>query len=409
MKEKRIIDKDLYSLDDIENLKVNFMYNSHHIYTENNQLVINIKKEINEIDGVIEAKRYARTDAIILNNILTFLTGSLFTVYQKKSSEININQNSEKYDNNFCFNYQGNNYYEDLKKILGKISNKDDKYLIITLLDRWRKSLFLLELVESDDLYDEAFLSYFHILELLANENNKIKKQNNLPIRKKLLNFLESYGLFDKKTKELVRKLINLRNEIAHGKLTYKDLHTWPLPAFLNITNSTAYNLLYEIQILSAKAISNFLGIGLWEKAWQEIHDGLPFGNGIYNNILKEYDGFNFLDLKDKYKFDLEGLFEFYLNNHSRINISKMENILFEFLFSEEYAKEYDEVLLLVSVILADSKNKKLSSKAKQKFRVLFRGIEVTSFSNIKDIYSYMLEYGIELKWFYKWLKHFDK
>lgn len=267
MKKNKIAYIDLYSLEHIEDLKVNFIYSSHHIYTENNQLVINTKKEINEIDGIIEVKRYARTDTIVLNNILTFLTGHLFTIYEISSSEININKIQENYKNNFYFKFQDNNYYDDLNRIFEKINNDDDKYLIITLLDRWRKSLYLLELVESDDLYDEAFLSYFHILEILANENNKLRTQHNLPIRKKLMNFLEDYGLLDKKTEELIKKVIKLRNEIAHGKLTYKDLHNWPLPAFLNITNSTAYNLLYEIQILSARAISSFLGISLWERA----------------------------------------------------------------------------------------------------------------------------------------------
>ncbi|WP_436882371.1 hypothetical protein [Staphylococcus gallinarum] len=398
--------KDLYSLENIENLNVNFIFNSHHIYTENKRLVIIANKEINEIDRLIEVKRYARADTIILNNILTFFTGHLFTIYERDSSEINLNQNSDNYKNEFYFKVQDNNYYEDLKKLIEKMNNKNDKYLIITLLDRWRKSLFLLQLVESDDLYDEAFLSYFHILELLSNENNKLKKFNNLPIKSKLMNFLDDYGLFDKKTEELGRKLIKLRNQIAHGKLTYKDLHTWPLPAFLNITNSTAYNLLYEIQILSARAISRFLDIGLWETAWKEIYDDLPFGIDIYNNIINEYNGFNFLDIKHKYKLNLGNLFEFYLKNHNRININKMENILFEFLSNKKLLKN-DEILLLVSLILTESKNEIIRNKAKQKFQFLFKNIEITSFSNIKDIYSYMLEYGIRLKWFYDWLKSY--
>ncbi|PNZ10404.1 hypothetical protein CD106_12755, partial [Staphylococcus xylosus] len=67
MKKNKIAYIDLYSLEHIEDLKVNFIYSSHHIYTENNQLVINTKKEINEIDGIIEVKRYARTDTIVLN------------------------------------------------------------------------------------------------------------------------------------------------------------------------------------------------------------------------------------------------------------------------------------------------------------------------------------------------------
>ncbi|WP_220453224.1 hypothetical protein, partial [Staphylococcus xylosus] len=233
-------------------------------------------------------------------------------------------------------------------------------------------------------------------------------EETDVPIRKKLMKFLEDYGLLDKKTEELIKKVIKLRNEIAHGKLTYKDLHNWPLPAFLNITNSTAYNLLYEIQILSARAISSFIGISLWERAWKEIHNGLPFSIDVYSNIIEEYDTFNFLYLKDKYKLNLENLFEFYLNNHRRISINKMENIFYEFVFNEGVIAD-EEVLLLVSIILTDSKNEKVSTNAKQKFEVLYKSLEVTSFSNIKDIYSYMLEYGIVLKWLYSWLKHYKK
>lgn len=401
-----ITSSDVYSLDYIENLKVNFLYGSHHIYTENNQLVINIKKEINEIDGMIEVKRYARADTIVLNNILTFLTGHLFTVYERISSGFNTNENIDKLNSNYYFKFQDNNYYEDLNIILEKLKNNDDKYLIITLLDRWRKSLYLLELIESDELYDEAFLSYFHILDLLANENNKSKKRDNLSMRKKIINFLEVYELLDNKTEELVKKLIKLRNEIAHGKLTYKDLHTWPLPAFLNITNSTAYNLLYEIKILSARAISKFIGTDLWKTDWQEVYDGLPFESVVYNNVLKEYNGMNFLDLKYKYKLELENLFMYYLNNHKRININKMEKIFSEFVFDESILED-NEVLLLVTLLLTDSKNENMSNKAKQKFKILYENTEFISLSNIKDIYSYMLEYGIELEWFYKWLKYY--
>lgn len=401
-----ITSSDVYSLDHIENLKVNFLYGSHHIYTENNQLVINIKKEINEIDGMVEVKRYARADTIVLNNILTFLTGHLFTVYERISSGINTNQNIDKLNSNYYFKFQDKNYYEELNIILEKLKNNDDKYLIITLLDRWRKSLYLLELIESDELYDEAFLSYFHILDLLANENNKSEKRDKLSMRKKLINFLEVYELLDNKTEELVKKLIKLRNEIAHGKLTYKDLHTWPLPAFLNITNSTAYNLLYEIKILSARAISKFIGTDLWKTDWQEVYDGLPFESVVYNNVLKEYNGMNFLDLKYKYKLELESLFMYYLNNHKRVNINKMEKIFSEFVFDENELED-KEILLLVTLLLTDSKNENMSNKAKQKFKILYENTEFISLSNIKDIYSYMLEYGIELEWFYKWLKYY--
>ena len=73
-------------------------------------------------------------------------------------------------------------YTSDLIIMLNSLNKEPD--LIISLLDRWRKAIYLKEeSCDSDLYYDEAILSFFHIFELfgesIANEI-KNKLENNI-------------------------------------------------------------------------------------------------------------------------------------------------------------------------------------------------------------------------------------
>lgn len=64
-------------------------------------------------------------------------------------------------------------YTKDLQILLKKL--KEEPELIITLLDRWRKAIYLKEeSCDADLYYDEATLSFFNILELFGDTVHKM-------------------------------------------------------------------------------------------------------------------------------------------------------------------------------------------------------------------------------------------
>lgn len=67
---------------------------------------------------------------------------------------------------------EGIDYTSDLEILLRKLAEEPE--LIITLLDRWRKAIYLKsESSDADLYYEEAALSFFHILELFGDTVNK--------------------------------------------------------------------------------------------------------------------------------------------------------------------------------------------------------------------------------------------
>ena len=146
--------------------------------------------------------------------------------------------------------------------------------MIITLLDRWRKAIYLkAESCDADLYYDESTLSFFHILGLFGDTvNGELRKkledniekmlqqhyanfyfndsqikqmvdQNKkavsslligdyLSLSVKVKYFLEKYELLDDNIAFFIDNMIKVRNAIAHGRITYQKVFIWPLPPF---------------------------------------------------------------------------------------------------------------------------------------------------------------------------------
>lgn len=117
-------------------------------------------------NGISEIDRYCRSQILIIQGIISFFTGFPLTVYNcyESSSEIGLNQ--------YCV--QGTHliindvdFTSDLIKMIERI--KEEPQLTITLLDRWRKALYLKSESYYADLYcDESTLNFFHIFELFG-------------------------------------------------------------------------------------------------------------------------------------------------------------------------------------------------------------------------------------------------
>ena len=126
---------------------------------------------IEQYQGPMEVNRYFRRENLVIQGIISFFTGVPLTVYHSNSSSSGLNPiDFKKQDTRLVI--KGTDYTNDLKVLLKKLNEETE--LIITLLDRWRKAIYLkLESYDADLYYDEAILSFFHILELFGDTVNK--------------------------------------------------------------------------------------------------------------------------------------------------------------------------------------------------------------------------------------------
>lgn len=202
-----------------------------------------------------------------------------------------------------------------LNELIDKLrSAQDQKNLIFSLLDRWRKGRYMEKDSEDSFLYvDEATLSYFHVLELLGDVYAKqltkkfedlIKKfsdtfnsdilsltgqalkdgnsaklkllsnilipNKNIPVAAKISFLLKDLNLYDNQTAFWIKNLIEARNSAAHGRHVHYDQAVFPLQPFFPLIRDSLYTLEF-LRILTAKIISSHLGISLFDKKWNEI------------------------------------------------------------------------------------------------------------------------------------------
>ena len=83
-----IFNKEFYGLNEGQiEIEIAFKFKNSYVYTSENQIIIESIKELDEIDGAVEMKRYIRSDLLIIEGVLTYFTGNLFTAYQRTLSE----------------------------------------------------------------------------------------------------------------------------------------------------------------------------------------------------------------------------------------------------------------------------------------------------------------------------------
>ncbi|WP_338278717.1 hypothetical protein [Corallococcus caeni] len=417
---------------------------------------IEIAVELTEIDGAIEIGRYARPRLLVILGILSFLTGHPFDVGDPIHSQGKIitNRRRNRTQSNVALLFaDGRNLSEELCQTLTTIfSNQEENIrLIASLLDRWRKALFLeIQSDSSTVFFDDCFLAYFHVLELLATQyqsrqSDEAKQKsimffqdllsNTLKFRgerleqgtKKWLAHLEpllsveqsasskikyilsNHSLLDMKTGALVDQLVKIRNSIAHGQQGYRTQFTWPIPAFfpLHPEVGASINL---VKHLSARLIAAQIGNQAWAVEWAFFHNSLhppqdTIATFIHNQLFRKISTDDFLDGRiDAVR--PSSIVWLYLER--KIKFQVLENTLSEVIISAKKSKQNTSELFLAAAILADSTVVPVS-KACKSLVILADTKHWSGFSNIKDALRGAESRGFELNWLRDWLTQKSK
>ncbi len=413
---KNISREELLVIQNIEKLEITENRDTECIMS---YLLIEIESELSFYSSIREPTEKARPRYLIILSILSFFTGELFTVARNISGGSKIVSESLKtpYEIKTLFIYNGINRTDDLSKLLVFIdtSSQSSKRLIYSLLDRWRKALYLETESEETFLYeDEALLAYYHILELLSSEyDSQLKKdtetlinnfldgllgdifyltKNNIeqeksnkmklikeilvseiPIKIKIYYMLKKLKMLNSKSKQIVENLIKDRNAVAHGREAYQDNTIFPLLPFFPLVKDLSDEILIS-KIISARAIASHLGLSNWKKEWTNILKNFVLPYEIVDNFIQNK---NYLNISSEefingkiYKVRLSNIF--YYTVAGRIKFNKFQEIVCQTIINTEVNKINALELLGSCILLSDSQNSVLCGKCREIIKIIY-------------------------------------
>lgn len=410
------------------------------------EIVVITKCEIEDYNGPTEINRLCRGQILSILGILSFFTGFPLTVYQSLNSSaglIPIEYDSQE----IHLMIDKVDFTVDLIKMLKRIN--EEPQLLITLLDRWRKAIYLKsESCDADLYYDEATLNFFHILELfgecyakelkslldknidnmlekhfqsfyfnetqvkqMANQNKKaissilIGDYLNLSIKIKY--FLEKYDLLDDNVSNFVDDMIKIRNAIAHGRITYQDKFIWPLPPFYNLAKDSYDNIEF-LFFMTAIMISKYVGINCWRDEWEEakaflLPPKVVLERFVENKLVIENFDPTMLFDGNKYNLTWRTIFYLYIKNPKKPFLKKIEEKLKKYFIETVINEERAPDIFNISLLFADSDDDGLKDKAIENVKIIIKN-HWYGWSNFKDAYSYFDFYNVDLKWYKEFL-----
>lgn len=410
------------------------------------ELLVITKCELEEYSSSLETHRYSRRDNLVIQGIITFFTGIPLTVYHGSKSSSGIIPIEYK-NQEIHLKIDDVDYSSDLVIMLDKLDKEPE--LIITLLDRWRKAIYLKEESNDADLYyDEATLNFFHIFELfgesIANElKNKLEnnienmlyqhfkfyyfteaqtkrmvEQNrksvnsllignflNLPLKVKY--FLEKYELLDDNVAFFIDNMIKIRNAIAHGRITYQKVFLWPLSPFFNLSKDSYENIEF-LFFLSAEMISKYIGISCWEEEWNVIKEFLMPPNHVISAFLENslvIDDFNYgmLVQGNKYNITWRTLFNYYVKNPKKTIRECMEVTMKDSFVNTSVDEDNAPDIFNMSIIFADSEDFDIKQKAIENVKIIISN-SWYGWPNFKDAYTYLDFYSVTVVWYKEFL-----
>lgn len=416
-------------------------------------IALHIESALDRVDGTSELALYSRPRFLILLSILSYLTDHPFSVYSVQSSFMAVVEKPNPgLDDTTVghFIVKGRDKSDDLRQLLGRISSgtREDRTFIFSLLDRWRKALYLQTESEAQLYDDEALLAYFHTLELLADaykdelsseveseihtflertltgalklrgrrlrqeEQEKFKtirtlmlSVENLSVNTKICYLLDRLGMLNDKSQFLVEQLVKARNAVAHGRQVYREEMIWPVPPFFPLDIDSAEHL-SGIKALTGRAIARHLGLGAWEKEWGTVvrhlhpsHDvTLSFiENGEYKDIRPS----SFLSGRRR-GVRPSSIVESYLSR--KIDFKKMEISLRALLETVEVRESNVDELIFAAVLLADSKDQHLADRC----RSLAKEIRARDFIDrimLEEILRYLEYRKFRPGWLRRWIE----
>lgn len=443
-----------------DNIQVYFEYNNSAVFDTGKEKVASdgirqirceevlviTKCELEQYAGPSETNRYSRGDNLVIQGIITFFTGFPLTVYHSNKSSGGITP--IKYEKQEIHLKIGDvDYTRDLIILLDRLNKEPE--LIITLLDRWRKAIYLKEeSCDADLYYDEATLSFFHIFELFGEsigdelknklENNienmlyqhfksyyfteaqtkQMVEQNRKSVNSLLIGdflnlaikvkyFLEKYELLDDNVAFFVDNMIKVRNAIAHGRITYQKVFMWPLPPFFNLSKDSYENIEF-LFFLSAEMISKYIGISCWEEEWNEAKEFLMPPNHIVsafleNSLVIENFNYDMLVQGNKYNITWRTLFNYYVKKPKKTIRESIEVALKDAFMNTPIDEENAADIFNISIIFADSEDSDIKQKAIENVKNIISN-SWYGWSNFKDAYTYLEFYSVTVVWYKEFL-----
>jgi hypothetical protein len=416
-----------------------------------NQLALNItiQGEAEAYDSVVESSRYSRPSLLVTLGVLSFISGRAFTVYDVTNSSSSFFDNvpsAESLTARFVLNNL--DYSSALEAICCSINNEKShkNTLLFSLLDRWRKALS--QLIESEGqglLEDESLLSFFHVLELLAAEYNndqqrdadeqislflnglmvdtlklsgpsldqKIKEKTKIikslllgsdlmSVASRINYMLGMLGLLDERTKNLVKRLVDARNSIAHGRQVFRDRVTWPLPPFFML-HSDFIDLGGIISVLTARVIARHYDLELWGSEWGEVLSTLSPPPHVVKKFISDesYKGIEVesfcAGLTDQVT--PASIIETYINGY--IDFSELEQSLgchVEGIMALTSEAESDDKLYM-RIFLADANDSLVAEYCRKSLNM-----DCVSRSLLKDCLRCLEHYKVKTSWFRNWV-----
>jgi len=247
---------------------------------------------------------------------------------------------------------------------------------------------------ESMEYDDEALISYFHVLELLATEfyaslKKEIKKKvleflndiydntlhfsgdylkdtvtnkatfneqlifEGLPVAGKVLYALHNLGINSKRQNYFLKNVIKDRNNVAHGRIVYQDKIIFPVPQFFPTAKIKDYTL-DGLKSLTAHAICKFAGTDIWLEEWQ-LQDShlIPTPEEIKEFVAeKKYKGLSNADFANGVEGRINpGAIAWYMVDKKYSNIEGLE-ILKDFIRNiEEDKDQITQVVMAIALI----------------------------------------------------------
>lgn len=243
-------------------------------------LRISIEFDLKSYEALSDASIFARPRYLSLLGIISFLLEKPFDVFSSSVTSFVFPEGLEGLKISTVKNLETdeNNLTKELTELIEALeqSAEHEKNLIFSLLDRWKKALYLEKNTEESLLFnDEATLSYFHVLELLGDVySNSLKKKSKILIEEftnvfnkeilsfnnltlsdenkakskllttllekdisvgsKILFFLKEFNLFNNKTAFWIKNIIDERNNVAHGRRVHYHKAIFPVQPFFH-------------------------------------------------------------------------------------------------------------------------------------------------------------------------------
>ncbi|WP_421717131.1 hypothetical protein [Arcobacter arenosus] len=382
-------------------------------------LCIEIQVELESFESISDAPLYARSRFLIILGIISFLTQKAFTPIDSNQTQTSIGELSDI--SNEMFIYEDEDLLHVFKSIMKFIKDEEKNKirLFYSLIDRWRKALYLEQESEDNMTHDdEAILSYFHILELLSSEYYRTQKEKalskidefsmsffkeinfltdqqlqsemnakkkilkeillaNFPIKSKILYMLNEQGLLTDRLNSFITQITDDRNSVAHGRQVFQEKLIIPFPPFFPLIKNRKYSL-DTIRCLSGRIISLYINAEHMKDDWEYLASQLvPTTNEIKNFIEnKEYKYLSNLEFCEGKINDITP--EILTNEifDKKIKLQTALEIFSEFILDFSKTEEETIQLTIITILIVDIAEGELKDKC----------LEIINFSYENDL-----------------------